>query len=266
MKRKLNRRLKKIEARKIKLENYLRILNQPYPESDDFYDSMSLDDSMSGCKFEQVFIEETEQEVGIADDAQSSDSANVINVSEEEELEEDENVREISDSDSEFNEFRQNNCNEDENRSDDDDDVLAFADGHERGLYVLETIRQWTLEGGSLSMIKLDALLARLHPAFPEMPLSYKTLLATPKHLDVIELENNTQMWYKSIRANLDSMNLREYLQRFNKITIDMNVDGLPLSKSSKQKFWPILGKLVGSKNEPFIIAVHHGNSDPKTD
>lgn len=226
---------------------------------------MSSDDSMSGYNFEQVFIEETEQEVGIADDAQSSDSANVINVSEEEELE-DENVREISDSDSEFDEFRQNNNNnEEENISsdDDDDDVIVFADNHERGLYVLETIRQWALEGGGLSMIKLDALLARLHPVFPEMPLSYKTLLGTPKHLDVIEFEDNTQMWYKSIQANLDSMNLREYLQRFNKITIDINVDGLPFSKSSKQKFWPILGKLVGSKNEPFIIAVHYGNSDP---
>lgn len=64
-------------------------------------------------------------------------------------------------------------------------------------------------------MIKLDALLARLHPIFPEVPLSYKTLLATPTRLDMIEFEEDTQMWYKSIQANLDSMNLREYLQRF---------------------------------------------------
>ncbi|KMQ87602.1 hypothetical protein RF55_13072, partial [Lasius niger] len=261
---------------------------------------MSSDDSVGGCNFEQMFIEETEQEVG-----DNNDPVNIINVSEEE-----------------GNEFRQNNSNEDEDRSDDDDeeeeedddddndddddddddndddnddddddnddnddddnddnddndnddndddddDVIAFADDHERGLYIRETIRQWALEGGGLSMIKLDALLARLHPIFPEVPLSYKTLLSTPKHLDVIEFEDNTQMWYKSIQANLDSMNLREYLQRFNKITIDINVDGLPLSKSSKQKFWPILGKLVGSKNEPFIIAVHHGNSNPEPD
>ncbi|XP_072755714.1 uncharacterized protein [Anoplolepis gracilipes] len=173
----------------------------------------------------------------------------------------------MSDSDNEFNEFRQNNSDEDEDGSGDNENdiILIFANDHERGLYILEIIRQSALEEGILSMTKLDALL-RLHPVFPEVPLSYKTLSTTQNHLDVVELENNTQMWYKSIRANLDSMNFREYLQKFNKITIDINVDGLPLSKSSKQKFWPILGKLIGCKNEPFIIAIHYGNNNPEID
>lgn len=248
MKRKLKRQFRKTEARKLKLHNYLRMLNQSYPdENGDFYDtsshdfmstngSTSSDDFMStnDNNFQQV-LKETEQEVEVADDVQNDGSADVININEREDLR-DENVREISDSDTESNEFQQNNIDEDENGSG-EDDVLTFADNHERGLYVRKTIRQWALEGGVLSMTKLDVLLARLHPVFSEMPLSYKTLLTTPNHLDVIELEDNTQMWYKSIGANLDRMNLREYLQRFNKIIIDINVNGLPLSKSSKQKF-----------------------------
>ncbi|EFN72440.1 hypothetical protein EAG_00337, partial [Camponotus floridanus] len=33
--------------------------------------------------------------------------------------------------------------------------------------------------------------------------------------------------------------------------------------RSSKKKFWPILGHLVGTKNEPFVIAIYFGTSDP---
>jgi len=58
-------------------------------------------------------------------------------------------------------------------------------------------------------------------------------------------------------------MNLEKYLQNYNEILIDINIDGLPLFKSSLKRFWPILGKLVRSKNEPFIIAIFKGNCDP---
>lgn len=59
-------------------------------------------------------------------------------------------------------------------------------------------------------------------------------------------------------------MLLQDYLQIYKKIIIDINIDGLPLFKSSKVKFWPILGHLVGSLNEPFIIAIFCGVSDPQ--
>lgn len=58
-------------------------------------------------------------------------------------------------------------------------------------------------------------------------------------------------------------MNLNDYLERFNEIMIDINIDGLPISKSSPSKFWPILGRLVWSKREPFIISIFKGNMDP---
>lgn len=52
-------------------------------------------------------------------------------------------------------------------------------------------------------------------------------------------------MWYKGIRKNLDFMGLQEYLRKNGRVVIDVNMDGLPLSKSSPLKFWPILGYLV---------------------
>ncbi|KAE8746709.1 hypothetical protein FOCC_FOCC006572, partial [Frankliniella occidentalis] len=46
---------------------------------------------------------------------------------------------------------------------------------------------------------------------------------------------------------------------------LDISMDGLPPSKdSSCKKFWPILGKLVNSVNEPFAIAIYCGAKDPR--
>lgn len=95
------------------------------------------------------------------------------------------------------------------------------------------------------------------------MPKSHKTLLKSYINPE-INICIGGEMWYKDLRVNLDQMLLQDYLQVHRKIIIDINIDGLPLFKSSKLKFWPILGHLVGTLNEPFIITVYCGKSDPQ--
>lgn len=150
-----------------------------------------------------------------------------------------------------------------ENNSDmDEEEHLQFANENERDQYIVRCLRDWVHEEGIMSMRKLDSLLSKLHRAFPTVPLSYKTLLQTPKRININEI-NGGELWYKGIEFNLDLMNLDEYLQNYNEILMDINIDGLPLFKSNAQRFWPILGKLVKSKNEPFVIAIFKGNQDP---
>lgn len=45
-------------------------------------------------------------------------------------------------------------------------------------------------------------------------------------------------------------------------VRITVNVDGLPLSKSSSQQFWPILGSIIPYDNV-FVIGLYHGNDKP---
>lgn len=47
-----------------------------------------------------------------------------------------------------------------------------------------------------------------------------------------------------------------------NTISLSINVDGLPLSKSSTSVLWPILGCLI-DYNILFLIGAYHGNSKP---
>lgn len=91
-----------------------------------------------------------------------------------------------------------------------------FNNDAEREEYVIETIRKWALEEGHLSMRKLNNLLNRLCVVFPRMPRNYKTLLHTPVHINVLEFDNGSKFWYKSIVANLNAMDLREYLEKYN--------------------------------------------------
>lgn len=143
------------------------------------------------------------------------------------------------------------------------DDLLIFENDEEKEQYVIESLTEWALESGHLSMKKLDNLLNRLHPVFPNCPKSYKTLLNTSFNIPIIEFENG-RLWYKGIKQNLNALNIGEYLLRYGEITIDINIDGLPISHSSTLKFWPILGKLVGTLNEPFIIGLYLGRKDPQ--
>lgn len=80
-------------------------------------------------------------------------------------------------------------------------------------------------------------MLLRLNPIFPTLTKSYKTLLRTPKHLDICQLPDGSMLWYKDIVRNLNAMLLDEYLDKYGNIIIDVNMDGLPLTYSTHLKF-----------------------------
>jgi len=132
----------------------------------------------------------------------------------------------------------------------------------EKELYLIETLKEWALSPGVLSYNKLDDLLGRLHHVFKSVPVSYKTLLGVPPDLGV-QVMNDHEFWYNGIKSCLDRYKLEEYLEAKGCVTIDINMDGLPIFKNPPMKFWPILGRLVGSHNKPFVIAVYFGSSDP---
>ncbi|KAK3931258.1 FAST kinase domain-containing protein 4 [Frankliniella fusca] len=141
-----------------------------------------------------------------------------------------------------------------------EEDVVQFASEREKEEYVIDAVREWAQKPGLLSMSKLDDLLHVLAVVFPRMPLSYKTLFQCDYDYDTSEFESGGSFWYKGIRNHLNQLNLKDCLKKYNNITLDVGIDGLPLDKV---KLWPILGHLVGSENDPFIIGVYRGFRDP---
>lgn len=96
-----------------------------------------------------------------------------------------------------------------------------------------------------------------------ELPRDRRTLLKTPRTVDGIVEKCGGQFKYLGIESGLE-----DYLKQHpdvarveDNLPISVSVDGLPLHKSTKSQFWPILCK-VGS-GDPFLVALYQGYTKP---
>ena len=115
--------------------------------------------------------------------------------------------------------------------------------------------------------VHLNFLLNLLKKAgFDNLPTDSRTLLETPRISDAITpCPPGDYLHYglkKAIEKQLrDSTHIEETSLMF-----DLNIDGLPITKSSSTSLWPILGKFVHTSfNTPFIIGVYCGNKKPSS-
>ncbi|XP_053594757.1 uncharacterized protein LOC128667673 [Microplitis demolitor] len=100
------------------------------------------------------------------------------------------------------------------------------------------------------------------------IPLTIRSIIKTPRCIKNIVDHNAGKFLYYSIEQAITD---RLFHIDISKIppTLDLyiNVDGLPISKSSKSEFWPILGKVLNIScfAEPFVIAIYHGIGKPSS-
>lgn len=92
------------------------------------------------------------------------------------------------------------------------------------------------------------------------LPKDARTLLDTPQGVP-IENKCNGQYIYYGIERYLLEHLAKETLP--GQVALSFNVDGVPLFKSSKMCFWPILGQI--QNRQPFIVALYYGSSKPSS-
>lgn len=135
--------------------------------------------------------------------------------------------------------------------------------------YLVDCLKYWGQSGGVISMRKLDELLHLLNPVWPKVPLTYVTLLQSSKNLGIIDMGDHL-FWYHGVEKSLGEFDLEEYLAVFGHILLDIGSDGLQAftsgSNTQRSKFWPILGRLVGASNPPFVIGIHFGKDPTDVD
>ena len=137
-------------------------------------------------------------------------------------------------------------------------------DNLERNVYVYRALKKWSLWG--VSALKVDELLRLLKPIYSTLPRTQRTLLRTPYKTNLQEMGDGL-FWYKGIDKNLQERLTNAYVIRYQQIRIDISVDSVELFRNSAyDKFWALMGCLVDSDGEPFIIAVFCGEKDPNID
>lgn len=74
-----------------------------------------------------------------------------------------------------------------------------------------------------------------------DLPKDYRALMHTPRTINISSAAGG-EFWYNGIAVNL--RNIFRDSKENQTICLSFNMDGLPISKSSKKHFWPILSTI----------------------
>lgn len=113
--------------------------------------------------------------------------------------------------------------------------------------------------------VQLKALLEiwNTHVPLPSLPVDPRTLLNTPRFINIFSdpEHENEKYWYYGIEISLNNC-LKNIKEVPSTISLNFNVDGLPISNASTESFWPILYNIHEITTiKPQIIAIYHGKS-----
>lgn len=119
-----------------------------------------------------------------------------------------------------------------------------------------DDLRQWALEH-KLTHRAITGLLPLLIKHGHLLPVDSRTLLGTPQSNVTVAKCGGQYQYYgleKGIRCYLGEM-------EGNEVHLSVNIDGVPLFKSSGVQLWPILVKI--GNFEPFVVAIYSGTKKP---
>lgn len=95
------------------------------------------------------------------------------------------------------------------------------------------------------------------------LPQDARTFMKTPRKNEQVITMNSGHYVHFGLIKNVKRIISQTSSQIPQILELNINVDGLPLTKSSNSQFWPILGDLIALPTKPFIIGLYHGLSKP---
>ncbi|XP_036138680.1 uncharacterized protein LOC118644365 [Monomorium pharaonis] len=126
-----------------------------------------------------------------------------------------------------------------------------------------EFLANWSVQF-NISHVALKSLLKKLkeYPVHENLPLDPRSLLSTPRNIKIRNVLPE-KYCHVSLSKGIKSIVSRMSTMPEGLIKISINIDGLPLSKSSQKQLWPILGSVKPFKNV-FVIGIYYGEEKPK--
>ena len=109
-----------------------------------------------------------------------------------------------------------------------------------------DQLRQWKIEHNITRNAMNDLLKILFSKGLTEsygLPRDSRTLMQTPENL-IINNVSGGKLWYHGIGNNIRSLFRR--IDKNLTLSLNINIDGIPLFNSSKFQFWPILADIYG--------------------
>lgn len=128
---------------------------------------------------------------------------------------------------------------------------------------LLDDIRKWSTEF-HITQAAVKALVGILNGHLNlNLPCDARAVMKTPRNIHIMEMSENGRYWHQGFANCLQKA--LEKLDRPVSISVNINIDGLPVHKSSTKNFWPILCNIQEFPEIPPMAAgIFYGTSKPK--
>lgn len=128
---------------------------------------------------------------------------------------------------------------------------------------LIEDIRIWSLVT-QVPNSSVDFLLKILRKhGHHELPSCARTLKQTPRSISIRSMDPGN-FWYFGVVSILEILK-KENVLFPQTLTLNINIDGVPLFESSKSVFWPILGMFTEfPRLKPFVIGLYFDENGGK--
>lgn len=108
----------------------------------------------------------------------------------------------------------------------------------------------------------LNDVLKLLKPIFPNIPVDYRTILATPRNTKVSRVLPGKYVHF-GLKSGLESK-FKQLQKIYNNIKLDFFIDGVSIHPTSKNKtFWIILARIYGIDDSIIPIGLYNGPRKP---
>ncbi|KAJ8946115.1 hypothetical protein NQ314_008976 [Rhamnusium bicolor] len=114
-----------------------------------------------------------------------------------------------------------------------------------------------------ITHVALNDILSILKPYNQFLPTDSRTLLKTPRKVNVRDIYPGQYCHFGLYNCVLKLLSLQN-LENMEVVIVFINIDGLPISKSSGSQFYPILCSICESTRVIDIIGIYHGKDKPK--
>jgi hypothetical protein len=126
-----------------------------------------------------------------------------------------------------------------------------------------DKLRKWTANY-NVSQVALKSIVKIINRHLHQnLPVDPRTIMRTPRSVDIIKLGTEDSYWHQGLRICLK--NCFKYLEENISISLNINIDGLPLHNSTNRSAWPILFNVQEFPGiKPMAIGILIGESKPE--
>ncbi|KAK0145122.1 hypothetical protein N1851_015976 [Merluccius polli] len=149
-----------------------------------------------------------------------------------------------------------------------DCDDLSDTESESEEDDLLDELSKWAAEH-RITHNAINSLLSVLGKHHPSLPKDARTLLGTARStsLKVCHRAGGQYYYFGVMESISDILHQHQHtLATLPELQLQVNIDGLPLFKSSGAQLWPILGTVLNlPKTDPVTIGLYCGSSKPNS-